>query len=198
VVGLCRTMEHGIGCGSPAPGCQARTAEGVMVRRPSVASLDSSAELPVYGEEPTASADRGNPAAKPSWAGGGRWTASPTETGRLEVGVPRFHPDGSLLESAGLGGIASLPVSSGGATRGNDTLNVDWALSGQVRTGAPLLITTCAMSVLARQSGRWYVKDIRASTQPMGNPMTWFASSWVVPRGPRSPRKHADVHGREG
>ena len=52
-------------------------AEGVMVRRLSVASLDSGAESPVYGEEPSASADR-DPRAKPPWAGGGgRWAVWP-------------------------------------------------------------------------------------------------------------------------
>jgi hypothetical protein len=38
----------------------------------------------------------------------------------------------------------------------------------QVGTGASRLATTYDMSVVDRQSGRWYVKDIRASTQPMG------------------------------
>src|SRR6201999_3693671 len=72
VVGLCRTMEHEIGSGSPAPGCQARSAEGVMVRRLSVASLDSGAESPVYGEEPSASADRGSVVNPPRANGDGR------------------------------------------------------------------------------------------------------------------------------
>src|SRR5262245_6995566 len=56
--GLCRTMEHGIGSGSTVPGCQGRSAGGVMVHRLSVASLDSGAESPVYGEEPSAAAGR--------------------------------------------------------------------------------------------------------------------------------------------
>jgi hypothetical protein len=47
------------------------------VRRLSIASPDSGAESPVYGEEPSAAADR-DPAAKPPWAGGGgRWSAWP-------------------------------------------------------------------------------------------------------------------------
>jgi len=97
-------MEHGIGCGSPAPGCRGRTAEGVMVRRSSVASLDSGAESPVYGGEPSASADRGNPVAKPSWACGGRWRRGPTMDGRLRPGVPRCDPNGGLVVSAALPG----------------------------------------------------------------------------------------------
>ena len=55
VVGLCRTMEHGIGSGSTGLEHQVRAAEGVMVRRLSVASHDSGAESPVYGAEPPVS-----------------------------------------------------------------------------------------------------------------------------------------------
>ena len=57
---------------------------------------------------------------------------------------------------------------------------------------------TYGMSVVYLQCGRWYVKDIRASTQPRGTHMTWYASPWAAPRGSRSPRKLTDVHGREG
>ena len=60
VAGLCRTMEHGIGSGSTVPGVPGRSAEGVMVRRPSVASLDSGAESPVYGDEPEDRVGRGD------------------------------------------------------------------------------------------------------------------------------------------
>jgi len=197
------------------------------VRRSSVASLDSGAESPVYGEEPSASADRGNPAAKPSWACGGRRAAQPTVSGRLRPGVPRYDPNGRLVVSAALpgaqrvrsgqtarsalasqspgfsravspGGIATFQVPQSGATPGNNTVTVHWTLPAQVGMRAPRLAATYDMSVVDPQSGRWYVEDIRASTQPMGNPMTWFASSWVVPRGPRPPRKLTDVHGREG
>jgi hypothetical protein len=87
-----------------------------MVRRLSVASLDSGAESPVYGEEPSASADR-DPAAKSPWADGG---------------------------------------------------GLDWTTPGQVGTVASRLAETDDMSVVDQQSGRWYVKDIRASTPPMG------------------------------
>jgi hypothetical protein len=148
---------------------QGRSAEGVMVRRSSVASLDSGAESPVYGEEPSASAARGDTAAKSPWADG---AVSP-------------------------GGVISLQVPQGGATRDN-AVTVDCALPGQVETGAPRLAASHDMSVVDRQSGKWYVKDIRASTQPTGNLVTWFRSSWAVPRGLRSPRKLTDVHGREG
>jgi hypothetical protein len=73
----------------------------------------------------------------------------------------------------GLGGavsfdsIASLSVPAGGATR-DITVTVDWTVPVPGGTGPPELTTTYDMSVIDQQSGRWYVKDIRASTQPMG------------------------------
>ncbi len=69
--------------------------------------------------------------------------------------------------AVGFGSIASLDVPQGGTTR-DITVIVDWTLPGQVGLGAARLATTYDMSVVDRQSGRWYVKDIRASTQPMG------------------------------
>jgi hypothetical protein len=51
----------------------------------------------------------------------------------------------------------------GGATR-NITVTVDWLLSGQNGGFA----ATYDMTVVDQQGGRWYVKEIRASTQPMG------------------------------
>jgi hypothetical protein len=76
---------------------------------------------------------------------------------------------------SGLGGavsfdsIASLQVPPGGAAR-DITVSVHWSMPGQAGTGAPRLAATYDMSVIDQQSGRWYVKDIRASTQPMGTP----------------------------
>lgn len=66
-------------------------------------------------------------------------------------------------------GITSLQVPRGGATRGT-TVTADWTIPDQVGPGAPTLVTSYDMSVIDQQSGRWYVKDIRASTQPMGTP----------------------------
>jgi hypothetical protein len=82
-----------------------------MVRRLSLASLDSGAESPVYVLVPSASAGRG------TYANG---------------------------DAPG------------------------WMPPTQVVTVAPRRATTYDMSVIDLQSGRWYVKDIRASTQPMG------------------------------
>lgn len=65
------------------------------------------------------------------------------------------------------GSIASIVVPQGGATR-DITVTVNWLLSGQARQGVAQLTTTYDMSVVDQQSGKWYVEDIRASTQPMG------------------------------
>jgi Conjugative transposon protein TcpC len=67
------------------------------------------------------------------------------------------------------GSIASIDVPQGGTAR-DITVTVNWMLPGQVGLGVARLATTYDMSVVDRQSGRWYVKDIRASTQPMGTP----------------------------
>jgi hypothetical protein len=104
---------------------------------------------------------------------------------------------GGLGGTVSFGGIASIEVPQGGSTR-DLPAGVNGTPSGQVGAGAPRLATTHDMPVVDRQSGRWYVKDIRASAQPMGTPMTWFASPWAVPRGPRPSRTLTDVHGREG
>jgi len=55
----------------------------------------------------------------------------------------------------------------GGATR-DITVTAIWPQSEQVGIGALRLARTYDMAVIDQQSGRWYVRDIRASTQPMG------------------------------
>jgi conjugative transposon protein TcpC len=65
------------------------------------------------------------------------------------------------------GSIASIVVPPGSATR-DITVKVNWFLPGQARQGAAQLTATYDMSVVDQQSGKWYVEDIRASTQPMG------------------------------
>jgi hypothetical protein len=74
---------------------------------------------------------------------------------------------GGLDGAVGSGSIASLAVSRGGATR-DITVTVNWLLPCQVNDAAPQLAATYDMSVVDQRSGRWYVRDIRASTQPMG------------------------------
>jgi hypothetical protein len=72
-----------------------------------------------------------------------------------------------LRGAVSFGSIASIYVPQGGTTR-DITVTVDWILPAQVGPGAPRLATTYDMSVVDRQGARWYVEDIRASTQPMG------------------------------
>ena len=74
-----------------------------------------------------------------------------------------------LVGAVSFGSIASIDVPPGGATR-TITVTVNWVLPGQVGPGTGRLATTYDMSVVDRQGGRWYVEDIRASTQPMGTP----------------------------
>ena len=163
------------------------------MRRLSVANLDSGAESPVYGEEPSASPGRGYPAARPPWAGGGglivsgepAWLSAPpaalpraqqvnsdqaaksgdqTARGRYLAPVASISGLGGAVS---FGGITSLPVPRSAETR-DIAVTVDRTLHGRAGTEAPRLAATYAMSVVDQQSGRWYVKDIRASTQPMG------------------------------
>jgi hypothetical protein len=80
-----------------------------------------------------------------------------------------------LAPGAAVGGISnegvqfqgivdgSLNVPQGGATR-NITVTVNWQLKGQDSGFA----ATYDMSVVDQGGDRWYVKEIRASTQPMG------------------------------
>jgi len=74
---------------------------------------------------------------------------------------------GGLGGAVSFGSIANLTVPRGGATR-HITVTVNWVLSGQVSQGAPQFAATYDMSVIDQPGGRWYVREIRASTQPMG------------------------------
>lgn len=67
------------------------------------------------------------------------------------------------------GSIASVTVPPGGATR-EITVTVNWVIPGQVSGPMAQLTTSYDMSVVDQQSGKWYVREIRASTQPMGTP----------------------------
>jgi hypothetical protein len=89
--------------------------------------------------------------------------------------TPQMPLSRFLAPGASVGGISnegvqfkdivdgSLNVPQGGATR-NITVTVDWQLTGQDTSFA----ATYDMSVVDQQGDRWYVKEIRASTQPMG------------------------------
>ena len=85
----------------------------------------------------------------------------------------RFLAPGASLNglngAVSFGSIASIAVPPGGATR-DITVTVNWVIPGQLREGVSQLAITYDMSVIDQQSGRWYVREIRASTQPMGTP----------------------------
>jgi hypothetical protein len=101
----------------------------------------------------------------------------------MELGGPRCASDGDQValgrylapeaSISGLGGavrfdgIISLQVPRGGTAR-DTPVTADRTITDQVGPGSPTLVTSYDMSVIDQQSGRWYVKDIRASTQPMG------------------------------
>jgi hypothetical protein len=74
---------------------------------------------------------------------------------------------GGLGGAVSFGSIASLTVPRGGTTR-DITVTVNWVLSGQVSQAAPQFAASYDMSVIDQPGGRWYVREIRASTQPMG------------------------------
>jgi hypothetical protein len=125
-----------------------------MVHSPSVASTDSGAESSAY-------------AAALASAGGGVAARD-----RLSgPGAPHSAVADGLVGSAHPVMLSAPPVmievAPGGATR-DITATANWPLPEQVGIGAPRLATTYDMTVIDQQSGRWYVRDIRASTQPMG------------------------------
>ena len=136
------------------------------MRRLSVASLDSGAESPVYGEEPSASADRDPVVSPPRADGDGRRAAGGGQAVAGRYLAPRAMI-GELGGAVGADLITSLQVPQCGTTR-NFTLTAGLTPPWQIGAGVPRLATSCDMSVVAQQSGRWYAEDIRASTQPMG------------------------------
>jgi len=83
----------------------------------------------------------------------------------------RFLAPGASL--AGLDGnvtfdsIAGVVVPAGGATR-QISVTVIWQLAGQDESGVTKLAMTYGMSVVELQSGKWYVKEVSASTEAVG------------------------------
>lgn len=81
----------------------------------------------------------------------------------------RFLAPGVTLNGLGgavtFGSITSIFAPQGGATR-DITVTVDWQLPD---AGGAELSATYDMSVVDQQSGKWYVREINASTQSMGS-----------------------------
>ena len=137
------------------------------MRRLSIASLDRGAESPVYGEEPSASADRDPVVNSPRADGDGRRAVG----GGQAVAGWYLAPGaaiGGLGGAVGTDGTTSVQVPQCRATR-DITMTVSLVTPRRVGNGmSPRLATSCDMPVVDQQTGRWYVKDIRASTLPMG------------------------------
>jgi Conjugative transposon protein TcpC len=138
---------------------------GVVVPgEPSWLSAPTAASLPdspraASGPAAQRALPGGVPAFFRAYAGGGQAT--------LNCFLALGASVGGLGGAVGFVSIASLTVPPGGATRGI-AVTVSWVLYGQVSQAAPQLPATYKLVVIDRPGGRWYVREIRASTQPMG------------------------------
>jgi hypothetical protein len=63
--------------------------------------------------------------------------------------------------------ITGLQVPAGGATR-QITVTVIWQLPEQASAGVTKLEMAYRVSVVGRQSGKWYVNEISAATEAVG------------------------------
>lgn len=208
VVGLCRTMEHGIGSALPRTwAARLGTGEGVMVRRLSVASPDSGAESPVYGDEPADWAGRGD---SPS-----RVSAAHVASAAAGLGAP---PRLAASRLVGSGQSAWLPASS--STAAPSTHHPGSVLAARTELASQLRSSCRASGAQALPAGpllysiatpdNWRHVGCRPAKRKMvckghpciyaadEDPMTWFASSKTARRGRRVLRKRTGVHGREG
>lgn len=151
------------------------------MRRLSVASLDSAAESSVYGDEPADGAGRRD------WPRA--WRPSPICAGSAapELGAP---PLATACRRVGSAQSAWLPAPSSATapsvlqpgsglaakTELASQLPSFFHVSDDQASQSALLMYSianpgnCDMSVVDQQNGRWYVKDIRASMQPMRIP----------------------------
>ena len=81
----------------------------------------------------------------------------------LAPGVSLTGLDGAVT----FGSIADVDVPVGSATR-QISVTVIWQLAGQDESGVTKLAMTYGMSVVELQSGKWYVKEVSASTEAVG------------------------------
>ena len=81
----------------------------------------------------------------------------------LAPGVSLAGLDGTVAFDS----IAGVDVPAGGATR-QISVTVIWQLAGQDESSVTKLAMTYGMSVVELQSGKWYVKEISASTEAVG------------------------------
>jgi hypothetical protein len=88
-----------------------------------------------------------------------------------QASMGHFLAPGASLTGLGgavtFGSIPSLSVPPGGTTR-QIVAAVQWQIPGG--TGAAAVLEMTYGMTVVQQSGKWYIKDIRASTQAMGSP----------------------------
>jgi len=127
------------------------------------------------------------PAPQPVSLRSGGGGSDPVAQGELMTELPAFfqaYADGDSaalsrfaargVSLTGLGGavvfgsIASVQVPPGGATR-HITVTVIWQVPSQASAGITTKLSmSYGMSVVALQSGKWYVNEISASTEAVG------------------------------
>jgi hypothetical protein len=198
--------------------------EGVMVRRLSVASLDSGAESPVYCKAPAACAGRGGQLVRAPLGGHGARSAASPRRPRADVFASAGTGLGAPPLAAARGLVGSAQSAWLAAPSSAALLSVHQPGSGlAAKTGLasqpPNYFQACASgdqaSGLARadhSATRDNLRHVgcRPAKRKMvckghpciyaadGDPMTWFASSMAARRGRRLPSRRTDVHGREG
>ena len=132
--------------------------EPAWLPAPTAASLPDSPTV-AFGPAAQSALPGSVPAFFRAYAGGGQAT--------LNRFLAPGAPVGGLGGAVGFVSIPSLAVRSGGATRGI-AVTVSWVVSGQVSRTVLQFAAIYDMSVIDRPRGRWYAREIRASTQPMG------------------------------
>jgi hypothetical protein len=188
------------------------------VRRLSVASPDSGAESPVYGDEPADRAGRGDSLSRATR--GAHFATQPPSVVRSAsatavLGAPPVLEARLLVgsaESAWLPAPSSatspsvyqpgfdLPAKTELASQLPSFLHV----SGDQASHVGPLVYRLATPDNSRHVGcRPAKRKMVCKGHPCihatdGDPMTWFASSMTRRRGRRLLRKRTDVHGREG
>jgi hypothetical protein len=193
------------------------------VRRLSVASLDSGAESPVYGDEPAAWAGprgiaRPGVPKRPQRTLGGAAIGSVRGScrerpGRARRAASRTGPTASrigpvCLASRAIVGRAAQRAPAGFRPSRDGRVRQSAAqfLPRRRRPGFPAVPLMYSIAT----PGNWRHVGCRPAKRKMvckghpcihaadEDPMTWFASSMTARHGRRILRKRTDVHGREG
>ena len=177
------------------------------MRRLSVASPDSGAESPVYGDEPVDWVSRGDSPLRASAIAAASATAG--------LGAPPLTAVGRLVgsgESAWLTAPSSTAAPS--THHPGSVLAAKTELASQLRSFCPTsgdqALPADPLMYSIASPDNWRHVGCRPAKRKMvckgqpcihaadEDPMTWFASSMTARRGRRVLRKRTGVHGREG